>query len=95
MELSFSFKFGGERNRAYSHERRLWAKIEPIGSAIYYGSEQTGDAVTHRIWLRWRGDIDNRYEVLHHNRVYRVRRQSELNGEQRFLLLDVVELGHE
>ncbi|WP_081951609.1 head-tail adaptor protein [Pseudomonas cremoricolorata] len=75
---------------------KTWAKIQPVGNAIYSGSVQTGKAVTHRIILRFRSGITDAHEVVETYRgvdiVYRVRRVSDL-GNRLFTVLEVEELG--
>ncbi|AOY00105.1 phage head closure protein [Jeongeupia sp. USM3] len=71
----------------------VWARVEPVGGAIYHGSAQTDNAVTHRILLRYRGDLSADHEATHGGRRYRVRRVNNINGESRFLELEVTELG--
>lgn len=70
-----------------------WAKIEPVGSAVYTGSVQTESKVTHRITLRYRKGITTAFEVVHGDTQYRVRRGFNMNGKTRFTVLEVEELG--
>lgn len=77
----------------YSNLINAWAAVEPVGAATYYGSVQTDVAVTHRFWLRYLSGIDGQYEIVHRARVYRVQRHTDLNAEQRFLVIDAEEIG--
>ncbi|WP_458725652.1 phage head closure protein [Pseudomonas mandelii] len=70
-----------------------WAKIEPVGSAIYSGSVQTDSKVTHRVILRYRKGITTAFEVVHGDTQYRVKRGFNMNGKTRFTVLEVEELG--
>lgn len=70
-----------------------WAKIEPVGSAVYTGSAQTDVRVTHRITLRYRKGITTAFEVVHGETQYRVKRGFNMNGNTRFVVLEVEELG--
>ncbi|MFO3723952.1 head-tail adaptor protein [Pseudomonas sp. HLMP] len=80
----------------YEGEFDCWAKIQPVGSAVYSGSVQSGAVVTHRVTLRFRPGITESHEVVAKYRgneiVYRVRRSSDLSN-RRFLVLEVEELG--
>lgn len=76
----------------YSGRRDRWAKIEPVGSAVYFGNMQTEAKVTHRIWIRYERGIDANVEVDDGQSVYRVRRVSDLKGAKRFTVLEVEEL---
>jgi head-tail adaptor len=69
-----------------------WAKIEPVGSAIYAGSVQIDATVTHRITVRTLAGVTDQHEAVHGATVYRVRRVTDLNGARRFTVLDVEEL---
>lgn len=69
-----------------------WAKIEPVGSAIYAGSVQIDATVTHRIIVRALAGVTDYHEVVHGVTVYRVRRVTDLNNARRFTVLEVEEL---
>lgn len=77
----------------YSGRRDRWAKIEPVGSAVYFGNVQIEAKVTHRIWIRYERGIDVNVEVDDGQSVYRVRRATDLKGAKRFTVLEVEELG--
>jgi SPP1 family predicted phage head-tail adaptor len=78
---------------------KAWAKIEPVGTAIYFGTQQTGEQVTHRIIYRMRTGMTERDVTAEHvvdyaTYRYRVMRASNMNDSDRFVLLEVKELGH-
>lgn len=72
----------------------LWAKIEPVGGAIYFGTMQVDAAVTHRIWIRYRIGVTGDHVIDHisESKRYRIRRYSDLKGAKRFLLIEAEEL---
>ncbi|WP_417252748.1 head-tail adaptor protein [Castellaniella sp.] len=70
-----------------------WASLKPVGTAVWAASVQTDERVTHRCIVRWIDGITDSHEVVHRDRVYRVRRCAELRGERRFLVMEVEELG--
>lgn len=76
--------------------RRTWAKIEPVGSAVYSGSVQADSIVTHRVTIRYRNGITTGHEVVEKRGgvevVYRVRRSSPLGTGRRFTVIEVEEL---
>ncbi|WP_207458650.1 phage head closure protein [Azospirillum sp. SYSU D00513] len=72
---------------------QVWAKIEPVGGAIHYGSVQTGNMVTHRITIRYRTDITAEHEIHHDGTRYRVKRTAALGGGREFTVIDAEELG--
>lgn len=75
-----------------------WARIEPTGSALFYGLQQVETGVTHRL-ATWRTPrinadvIGGGHVVDHRNMRYRVRRATDMNGQQDFVLLDLEQLG--
>lgn len=76
----------------------VWAKIEPTGS-VYWGTVQTEDKASHRIWIRsYKGRTDA--ESISHGvwvrfkgRKYATVRVTDCNGEGKFTLLEVREYG--
>ncbi|KVF27641.1 head-tail adaptor protein [Burkholderia vietnamiensis] len=75
-------------------QKPRWAKIEPVGAAVYSGSVQIDEKVTHRIYLRYLDGVTSDYEVVHRAQVFRVKRVGDLNGVRRFTVLEVEELQH-
>lgn len=82
-----------------------WARIEPVGTAVYSGGVQTDSKITHRISLRLLKGITDDHEVVHVRAVsgagfevvpdtplYRVRRSTDMNDSRRFTLLEVEEI---
>ena len=83
-------------DQTYSDDVIRWCKMEPVGAAIFHGSKQTNDNVTHRAWLRYESGIaritaDQR--MTHNGTEYAVRRVADLNDARQFLVIDVEELG--
>lgn len=77
----------------------VWAKIEPVGNAIFFGTKQVGEDVTDRIYIRRTSALTERTITGEHvcesgGLRYRVRRASALNGEKKWLLLEVEALGN-
>ncbi|HEI2733181.1 TPA: phage head closure protein [Escherichia coli] len=70
-----------------------WAKVIQTSATTWQETAQTGDAITHYITIRYRRGITADYEVVCGDSVYRVKRQRDLNGARRFLLLECTELG--
>lgn len=75
-----------------------WARIEPTGSALFYGLQQVEPGVTHRL-ATWRTAqlnadlIGGGHVVDCRGMRYRVRRATDINGQQDFVLLDLEQLG--
>lgn len=79
----------------FTEAKQRWAKIEPVGTAVYNAGVQLDRKVTHRITLYLVPGISEAHEVLHNQSktIYRVRRVADMNGAQRYTLLEVEELG--
>ena len=77
----------------FSEEKQRWASIDPVGTAIYSGSVQADNMITHRITLRYLGVVTIDFEVVYAEVVYRVKRAVDMNGGRRFTMLEVEELG--
>lgn len=75
-----------------------WARLEPTGSALFYGLQQVEPGVTHRL-ATWRTKqlnadlIGGGHVVDCRGMRYRVRRATDINGQQDFVLLDLEQLG--
>jgi head-tail adaptor len=72
-----------------------WASLIPVGTAVWAASVQTDEVVTHRCLIRYMDGVTDQHEIVHSGRVYRVRRCAPLQGERRFLVLELEELGDE
>lgn len=69
-----------------------WARIQPVGTAIYAEGRQTDHNITHRIWIRHLDGVTSGHEVVHGAHLYRVLRGAPLDGDNRFTLLEVEQL---
>lgn len=77
----------------------VWAKIEAVGNAIFFGTRQVGEDITHRIYLRRTSLLTERTITGEHviesgGQRFRVRRASNLNAGRTWLLLEVEDLGN-
>lgn len=88
-------------DQTYAAGIEAWARIEPTGSALFYGTAQVEAGVTHRL-ATWRtsqinADLIGGGHVVDHGGAggmrYRVRRATDINGRQAFVLLDLEQLG--
>lgn len=82
---------GSATASSYDPVATVWAKVEAVGGAIYLGSIQVGDTITHRITIRRRTDVTARHVIEAKGRRYRVRRATDL--QERFTVLDCEEEG--
>ena len=76
----------------YLEQVPRWARIQPVGAAVYAEGRQTDHAMTHRIWMRHVDGITADHEVVHGGHVYRVLRSADLDGGNRFTVLEVEQL---
>ncbi|HCV39180.1 MAG TPA: head-tail adaptor protein [Pseudomonas sp.] len=72
-----------------------WVKVEPLGTATYAAAQQTNSGVTHRLYCRFILGLGTDCEFVGRGRVYRVKRPTELAGEQVWSVVEVEELGAE
>ena len=73
-----------------------WAKIEPVGTAVYVGSFQTDTGITHRIYIDFTEGIKAEDVIrTSDGRQFRVQRSTNLNGRRVCTVLEVEELGDE
>ena len=77
----------------FSERKVRWAKIEPVGTAVYAEGVQTDNKLTHRITLRFLKGVTDAHEVVHGSTIYRVKRSADMNGTHRFTMLEVEEQG--
>ncbi|MDP3088863.1 MAG: phage head closure protein [Methylotenera sp.] len=77
----------------------VWAKHQPVGSAIFFGTKQVGEDVTDRFIIRRNATINEQTVSANHviefngNR-YRVRRASDLEGARQFVMIEAEGLGN-
>lgn len=79
----------------FTEQKKRWAKIEPVGTAVFANGVQTDMKITHRVIFYFLKGMSESHEVVHGATVYRVRRVADMNGNRRFTLLEVEELGPE
>lgn len=77
----------------FTDEKRRWAEIKPVGTAVYNAGLQLERKVTHRITFYLLEGVSEAHEVLHGQTLYRVRRVADMNGSRRYTVLEVEELG--
>lgn len=76
----------------FPFQKPRWAKIEPVGTAIYSEGVQAGSMITHRIFMRFIDGITEAHEVVRKDNVYRVKRVTDVQGRERFTVLEVEQL---
>lgn len=83
----------------YTPIATVWAKHQPVGGAIFFGTQQVGESVTDRFIFR-RSTTVNEVTVNGHcvieysGTLYRIRRASDLEGARQFVMVEVERLGN-
>lgn len=90
---------GGGVTPSYTTVATVWAKLEPVGGALFFGTKQVGEEVTDRIFMRRTAALTERTITGEHEcecdgQRYRVRRASAVNGGRVWLMLEVENLGN-
>lgn len=84
-------------SESYTNMVQTYAQITPIGLQTWLGSEQIDSPITHRIIIRYQDNIhfcDTVLREIHspdgnpRQEIYRVRRVSEMDGRQRFVVIE-------
>ncbi len=75
----------------------IYASIEPIGLQTFIAGQQIDTPITHRLTVRWIDNVDM-FDVIIRQlmrddgtirmETFRIRRTAEVQGRQRFLVLD-------
>ena len=76
---------------------KVHADVQDTTAQTFYGGVQVDTPITHRIFIRWRGDLDTNCVVRRTQRtpdgvwrtlLYRIRRTKLWDGRTRFLELE-------
>lgn len=84
--------------QAFDAGEPAWARIEPAGTALFYGTQQIEPGMTHRL-ATWRTSTINAllitrdHVVEHEGMRYRVRRVTDMAGRKDFCVMDLEQLG--
>lgn len=90
---------GAAVTQNFTHVATVWAKHQPVGSAIFFGTKQVGEDVTDRFIVRRNSVINEQIVTANHvvefnNTRYRVRRASDLEGARQYTMIEVECLGN-
>lgn len=90
---------GGTVTNTYEDMAHAWAKHEPVGNAIFYGTKQVGEDVTDRFVFRRTDTVNERtvtssHVVEYSGLRYRVKRATDIKGARKFVMLEVENLGN-
>lgn len=77
----------------------VWAKPEVVSAQLWWGTAQTGEAVTHRFWLRCvpkKTDVKSltgRTKVVYNGASFRIRRVTDFQERHVWTIIDAEQLG--
>lgn len=77
----------------------VWAKHQPVGAALFFGTKQNEEGVTDRFIVRRSATVTERSITGEHviewdGQRYRVKRASDLEGARRFVMIETENLGN-
>jgi len=81
---------GGE-TVAWSPVATVWAAVEPVAASERRIADHLAAAVTHRLTLRWRGDVVGGMRATHRGRNFRILAAVDPDESRRFLVAEAVE----
>lgn len=77
----------------------VWAKVEVVGSQVYWATHNIGDSVTHRFYVRRViGRVDERIITAQHiieygGYRYQIKRCNDYRAQGRYVVMEAKELG--
>ncbi|MEZ5841427.1 MAG: phage head closure protein [Hyphomicrobiales bacterium] len=82
----------GGRDPAWQEVAILRAAIEPVSAGSRDAADHREIAVTHRIRMRWRADVDGTMRLVKGERPFRILSVLDPDDTHRFLVIDVEEV---
>lgn len=80
-------------DQTFTEPAIAWAKIEPVGTAIYFDTKQTDNKITHRFYIRFIAGVTSDHVIEHDGWRYRIARSAPMQFERRFLVIEAEQLG--
>ena len=77
--------------RSYSAVATLWVSVTPVSAAREIEAARLGARVTHRLHLRFSGDITLHHRFRDGSRIYRIVTLRDRDGSKRFLEIEAEE----
>lgn len=90
---------GGGITQTFDAGTEVWAKREPVGNAIFFGTQQIEASVTDRFIVRYSAQVNDRTVTGEHvieceGQRFRVKRASAMNGGKNFVVIETELLGN-
>ena len=77
----------------WSEVATLWASIDSVHAAMRHLAQQSKEAITHRITMRFRGDISSGWRFRKGNRIFKIITVRDLDETVRYLVCRTEEQG--
>jgi SPP1 family predicted phage head-tail adaptor len=82
----------GGVTRSYADVAALWAEVTPLSAVRSLEAERPGARVTHRIVIRFSGDITTKHRLRDDARIFRIVGLRDRDGRKRFLAIEAEEI---
>ncbi len=82
----------GETTGTWTDVEDWWAKITPVSGREGVLSEQTTDAITHTILIRWRNGTTARNRITYNDRVFNIHAVRNIDEQQKEMILECIEI---
>lgn len=83
----------GGHVEAWSELGLVFARVEPVSAASRFGAGQTLETLTHRITMRYRGDVRSGMRFRRHNRIFAIVTVHDPDDSGRYLVCRAREEG--
>lgn len=82
----------GGATRAYAEFARVWAQVTALSGETRLVGDRQEQAITHRLLLRWRDDVNGQTRIRLGARVFHVRATRDPDAARRVLVVDCEEI---
>lgn len=82
----------GGTTQAYDTVAALWAQVEFLSGREHWRRGRPEQAVTHRVTMRWRANVDAGQRLRDGERIFDIRAVADPDGSRRRLVCLVLEI---
>ena len=83
----------GGHAETWAEVATLFARVEPVSAASRFGADQTLERVTHRVTMRWRGDVASGMRLRRLSRLLQLVTVHDPDETGRYLVCQAREVG--
>ena len=83
----------GGGTASWSEVAVVFGMVEPVTPRSVFGADQSLESVTHRIVLRWRGDVASGMRLRRGGRVFAITTVHDPDETGRYLVCRATEIG--